>query len=166
MNHGQAVTFELISQSPDDTLRLGRVLGELIPPGSFLALIGGLGAGKTLLTKGIARGLGVADEDEVTSPSFVLVNEYQGRLPVKHIDLYRLDKPEDVEGIGWDDLLAGGGVTIAEWAEKAEKFLPDERIEVYLEWAGEEKRKICFLGKGRPSQQFVENLKNRWAREA
>lgn len=162
----KVVTFELFSQSPDDTLRLGRILGELSPPGSFLALIGGLGAGKTLLTKGIARGLGVTDEGDVTSPSFVLVNEYRGRVPVNHVDLYRLERPGDVEGIGWDDLLGAGGVTIVEWAEKAEKLLPEERIEVHLQWAGEEKRKICLLGRGRSSQQLIGELENRWAREA
>ncbi len=161
----KAVTFKLISHSPDDTLRLGRILGELSPAGSFLALIGGLGAGKTLLTKGIALGLGVTDEGDVTSPSFVLVHEYRGRVPVNHVDLYRLERPGDVEGIGWDDLLAGGGVMIVEWAEKAEKFLPEDRIEVYLEWAGDEKRTICLLGRGRSSQQVIGDLENRWARE-
>jgi tRNA threonylcarbamoyladenosine biosynthesis protein TsaE len=93
-------TFEVVTQNPDQTMRLGRLLGEILPPGSFVALVGSLGAGKTLLTKGLARGLGVEDDREVTSPSFVLVNEYRGRIPVYHLDLYRLDSYAEVEGIG------------------------------------------------------------------
>ena len=158
-------TLEIISNCPEETLRLGRILGELLSEGSFVALIGELGAGKTVLTKGMARGLGVGDDREVTSPSFVLVNEYRGRVPVYHVDLYRLEDPAEVEGIGWDEFISGPGVTLVEWADRAERHLPEERMEVHLQWAGEKNRKLLFWGKGRISQQIVESLRKGWIKE-
>jgi len=158
-------TFEVVTQNPDQTMRLGRLLGEILPPGSFIALVGSLGAGKTLLTKGLARGLGVEDDREVTSPSFVLVNEYRGRIPVYHLDLYRLDSYAEVEGIGWDEFVAGPGVTLVEWADKVAEELPEERIEIHLQWAGEEKRRLVFSGKGRPGQTLIEELRHKWEKE-
>ncbi len=159
------VIFEVTSESPAQTLRIGRILGELLSEGSFVAIMGGLGAGKTVLTKGIAQGLGVADDREVTSPSFVLVNEYRGRVPVYHVDLYRLESAAEVEGIGWDEFIAGPGVTLVEWGDKAEKHLPEERIEVHLQWAGEEERRLLFCGKDERGQQIIEQLRKRWMRE-
>ena len=159
------MAFETISESANQTVRLGRVLGALLPEGSFVALVGGLGAGKTVLTKGIAQGLGVADDREVTSPSFVLVNEYRGRVAVYHVDLYRLENPAEVEGIGWDEFISGPGVTLVEWADKAENQLPEERMEVHLEWAGEEKRRLLFCGKGQIGQRIIEELRRKWMKE-
>ena len=158
-------TLEIISNCPEETLRLGRILGELLSEGSFVALIGELGAGKTVLTKGIARGLGVADDREVTSPSFVLVNEYRGRVPVYHVDLYRLENPSEVEGIGWDEIISGPAVTLVEWADKAEKYLPEERMEIHLEWAGEKERRILLCGKGQSGQKIIEQLQRKWMKE-
>ena len=158
-------TFAVITQSPGETLRLGRLLGEILPPGSFVALVGGLGAGKTLLAKGIAGGLGVEDEREVTSPSFVLVNEYRGRIPVFHLDLYRLESFAAVEGIGWDEFVCGPGVTLVEWADKVKEDLPEERIEVHLQWVSEEKRKLNFCGKGTSAEKIIAKLQHRWKRE-
>jgi tRNA threonylcarbamoyladenosine biosynthesis protein TsaE len=158
-------TFETTTESPEETLRLGRVLGEILPPGSFVALVGSLGAGKTLLAKGIAGGLGVEDEREVTSPSFVLVNEYRGRIPIFHLDLYRLETFAAVEGIGWDEFVCGPGVTLVEWADKVEVDLPEERIEVHLQWVSEEKRKLVFCGKGAPGETIIAKLEHRWKRE-
>ena len=161
----EKASFELISASPAQTLFLGQILGEMLFGGAFVALAGGLGAGKTVLAKGIARGVGVADEREVTSPSFVLVNEYRGRVPVFHVDLYRLESPAEVEGIGWDDFTSGPGIALVEWADRAENHLPRERIDVYLEWVGEEKRRLCFFAKGGREQQVVEQLRKRWEKE-
>ena len=127
--------------------------------------MGSLGAGKTLLTKGIAEGLGVEDPGEVTSPTFVLVNEYRGRVPVYHIDLYRLESFAEVEGIGWEEWIGGPGVTLVEWADKIEDGLPEERIEVHLQWIGEEQRRLIFCGRGRKETQFVEKLGQRWKKE-
>ena len=157
-------TFVVITQSPDETLRLGRILGEILPPGSCVALVGSLGAGKTLLAKGIAGGLGVEDERDVTSPSFVLVNEYRGRIPVFHLDLYRLESFAAVEGIGWDEFVCGPGVALVEWADKVEDDLPEERIEVHLRWVSEEKRKLVFCGKGTAGEKIIAKLEHRWKR--
>jgi tRNA threonylcarbamoyladenosine biosynthesis protein TsaE len=155
-------SFELMSESPERTIRLGRILGEMLYDGAFVALVGGLGAGKTVLAKGIALGLGVEDEGEVTSPSFVLVNEYRGRVPIYHVDLYRLESPAEVEGTGWEDFLAGPGVVLVEWADRAENHLPPERIEVHLDWAGEEKRRLLFFGLDEKGRWVVEQLRKVW----
>ena len=158
----QIGTFVVTTHSPDETLRLGRALGQILPPGFFVALVGSLGAGKTVLAKGIAGGLGVEDEREVTSPSFVLVNEYRGRVPVFHLDLYRLESLAAVEGIGWDEFVCGPGVTLVEWADKVEEALPEERIEVHLQWVSEEKRKLVFCGEGSPGKKIIAELEQRW----
>jgi tRNA threonylcarbamoyladenosine biosynthesis protein TsaE len=113
----------IISHSQDETIEYGRRLAAELRPGSVLALSGELGAGKTCLVKGIARGLGV--QQEVTSPTFTLIHEYRdGRLPLYHVDLYRLDSVEAAVGIGIEEYLPGDGVTVIEWAEKIESLLP------------------------------------------
>jgi tRNA threonylcarbamoyladenosine biosynthesis protein TsaE len=157
--------FETLTESPSQTIHLGELLGELLFGGAFVALVGGLGSGKTVLAKGIARGLGVEDDREVTSPSFVLVNEYPGRVAIYHLDLYRLESSAEVERIGWDEIICGSGVTLVEWAERAGEHLPEERIEVSLQWAGQERRKLGFRGRGRAARQLVKALKGRWMKE-
>lgn len=113
----------IISHSPQDTFLLGQRLAAELHPGDVLALEGDLGAGKTQFTKGLAAGLGV--ETVVTSPTFTLVHEYPGgRLPLFHIDLYRLEEEEEVLGIGLDDYLDGDGVTVIEWADKFAALMP------------------------------------------
>jgi tRNA threonylcarbamoyladenosine biosynthesis protein TsaE len=113
----------IISHSPQETQELGRQLAASLRRGDVLALAGDLGAGKTQFTKGLAAGLGV--ESDVTSPTFTLVHEYDGgRLPLIHIDLYRLDDEQEVLGIGLDDYLESDGVTLIEWADKFEALMP------------------------------------------
>ena len=141
--------LELKTQGADKTLKLGQVLGRMLKEGTVIALMGDLGVGKTVLAKGIAKGLGIQDEGEVTSPSFVLVNEYFGRIPIYHIDLYRLEDPEETEGLGWEEFLCGPGVVVVEWAEKISSKLPDERMDIQIQWVGEEERKMTFCGKGK-----------------
>ncbi|NWF53984.1 MAG: tRNA (adenosine(37)-N6)-threonylcarbamoyltransferase complex ATPase subunit type 1 TsaE [Syntrophaceae bacterium] len=157
--------FEIVTDSPEQTQRLGERLGEILSGGVLIALMGDLGAGKTLLTKGIAGGLGVDDPGEVTSPTFVLVNEYRGRVPVYHLDLYRLESFSEVEEIGWDEWIDGPGVTLVEWADKIEADLPGERLEVRLQWAGEKKRRLLFCGRGRKAERIIEELRSRWEKE-
>jgi tRNA threonylcarbamoyladenosine biosynthesis protein TsaE len=158
--------WEVITKNPDQTLRLGLVFGGILPQASTVALIGDLGSGKTLLAKGIARGLGVEDEREVSSPTFVLVNEYRGRVPVLHVDLYRLGDSLEVEDLGWEEFFSGPGVTLVEWAEKVPDLLPEDRIEVYLHWMGSEERKLVFVGKGRTARGLVNHLRKKWLEEA
>lgn len=113
----------IISHNPQETLDLGRRMAALLRRGDVLALAGDLGAGKTHFTKGLAEGLGV--EGDVTSPTFTLIHEYPGgRLPLFHIDLYRLEDADEALGIGLDDYLEGDGVTVIEWADKFKTLLP------------------------------------------
>ena len=162
----ETITFELTTRSPHQTLRLGAFLGKMISAGTVVALIGNLGSGKTTLAKGIAKGLGVRDEREVTSPSFVLVNEYRGQVPVYHVDLYRLDDPRQVEELGWDEWIAGPGVTLVEWAEKAMPLWPEETVEVHLQWTGPENRRFVIQGKGKRVESIIQNLREKWLQEA
>lgn len=110
------ISFE--THSPNDTLTLGEKIGQHLETGDVVFLFGDLGAGKTTLTQGIARGLGVPKEEYVRSPSFTLVNEYRGKVPVFHIDLYRIDSSLELEDLGLEEILSGQGVCIVEWAEK------------------------------------------------
>jgi tRNA threonylcarbamoyladenosine biosynthesis protein TsaE len=106
------------TRSPEETLSLGEKIGRHLAAGDIVCLFGDLGAGKTTLTQGIARGLGVPKKEYVRSPTFTLVNQYEGKLPVFHIDLYRLASVQDLEDLGLEETLDHGGVTIVEWAEK------------------------------------------------
>jgi tRNA threonylcarbamoyladenosine biosynthesis protein TsaE len=113
-------------------------------PGDVIALSGDLGAGKTCFIQGVAAGLGVARV--VTSPTFVLVAEYAGRLPLHHVDLYRTESLEEIRALGLEELLDGEGVTVIEWAEKAEPLLPPRSIRVRIEGVGDEPRTIELEG--------------------
>jgi tRNA threonylcarbamoyladenosine biosynthesis protein TsaE len=110
----------------DETIKLGEIIGKSLEPGSIIALRGDLGAGKTVLVKGIARGLGV--EDEPVSPTFVIMNAYEGRIPLYHFDLYRVSGADELVGIGYDELLFGEGVSAVEWADRVEEIFPDYTI--------------------------------------
>ncbi len=137
--------YEFFSHSPAATLALGKKIGEHLPPGSLLALIGELGCGKTLLTRGICAGLDVPLR-QVNSPSYVLVNEYQGRLPVFHLDLYRLSGIGDGFEIGIMDYFARAesGIMIIEWAEKVSSLLPRDILRVEFDIISLRKRRIVF----------------------
>jgi tRNA threonylcarbamoyladenosine biosynthesis protein TsaE len=153
----------IVTHSPEETLLVGRRLGERLAAGSVLALFGPLGAGKTVLTKGLAEGLGVPDSREVTSPTFVLIHEYQGRLPVYHIDAYRLGGVADAEALGTDELFFDDGACIVEWADRIAEALPPERLDIRLEHAGEQDRRLAFEPRGARYERIVEGLE--WPRE-
>ncbi len=112
------MNIPFVTHSPNDTLTLGEKIGQHLEIGDIVFLFGDLGAGKTTLTQGIARGLGVAREEYVRSPTFTLVNEYRGKVPVFHIDLYRIASSRELENLGLEDTFAGEGISIVEWAEK------------------------------------------------
>lgn len=115
------------ADTPEAMIQLGRAAAALMRPGVVVALVGGLGAGKTHWTKGLVAGLGC--EAEVTSPTFGLVHEYPGgRMPVYHLDFYRLENPEELIALGWDEYLEAGGVVIAEWGDKFPELLPHDAI--------------------------------------
>ncbi|MDR0852703.1 MAG: tRNA (adenosine(37)-N6)-threonylcarbamoyltransferase complex ATPase subunit type 1 TsaE [Clostridiales Family XIII bacterium] len=116
----------------DEMNAYGRKLGRSLVPGTVIALVGDLGAGKTTLSKAIAEGLGVTEC--VTSPTFTILCEYRtGRLPLFHFDVYRLDDPEEMENIGYEDYFYGNGVTIVEWADKIEELLPKDAIVIRID---------------------------------
>lgn len=131
----------LTSSSPEQTIEIGKALAALLENGDLVSLTGPLGAGKTCLIKGIAGGFGI-EEDEITSPSYTLVNEYFGRLPIYHFDLYRMKESSELYGIGWDEYLMRDGILVVEWGERADEQMPDERIEIIIEILSENKRKI------------------------
>ena len=131
-----------ISNSVKETLHFGENLAKRLKRGDFVALIGDLGSGKTVLTKGIAKGLGVKDSRYVNSPTFVIIKEYKGKLPLYHFDLYRLDHPGSLDAGNFEEYFYGDGVTVVEWADKIRPILPKKYIEVKLKVAGESSRKI------------------------
>ena len=139
-------TLDFISHSEAQTRRLGMRLAPLLEPGDVLALTGHLGTGKTRWVQGVCQGLEI--EDPVNSPTFTLVNEYRGRLPVYHIDLYRLSTPAEVLTFGLEDYLYGVGVSMIEWAELAGAFLPKNHLAVELYHLEETKRRVVLRPQG------------------
>ncbi len=133
------------TRSPRETRDLGELIGRSVPPGTVIAFRGGLGAGKTTLAKGIARGLGV--EDEVTSPTYTLVFEYRGRMPLRHVDAYRLSSPTEFEEIGASELMGTDGLCLIEWSENVAAALPAEVVVVeILPGDGPEERIVEISG--------------------
>jgi tRNA threonylcarbamoyladenosine biosynthesis protein TsaE len=150
--------FSVITSSPEQTWQTGRVLGKLLTAGDTLCLYGELGAGKTNFAYGIAQGLEVK-EQYITSPTFTFVNEYAGRVPFYHIDLYRINDSEELANIGFEEYLESDGVTVIEWAERAEEELPGENLSVYLSSLDEASREIGFLAEGKRYEKLLEELK-------
>lgn len=131
------------THSPESTEELGRRLGARLRPGDVVALVGPLGAGKTVMARGIARGAGATGY--IASPSFVVIREYAGPLRVYHADLYRLDRLEDIADLGLDELSEAGGVLVVEWADRADGLLPMDHVRVEMTFgAGETDRVLIF----------------------
>ena len=145
----------LLSKSHEQTLYWGRLLGMLLTKGDVVALVGDLGAGKTTLTQGIADGLGVDRECYVTSPTFTIINEYRGRVPVYHLDFYRIDSPSEVGDLGLEEYFQGNGVAVVEWAEKIKTFLPKEHLMIMLEYVDRGVRKMSIGGIGARYTEIV-----------
>ncbi|MEN6438306.1 MAG: tRNA (adenosine(37)-N6)-threonylcarbamoyltransferase complex ATPase subunit type 1 TsaE [Syntrophobacter sp.] len=145
--------FLFDSPSEECSLLLGRMIGELLEPGDILALRGELGAGKTLLVRGIARGLGVSPDVRVTSPTFTIINEYSGRLYLYHLDLYRVSGPDELETLPWEESLFGRGVAAIEWPDKLGRLLPSERVEIVLTISGDESRRVRISGLGKKNRE-------------
>ena len=133
-------TAEFVTRSADETERVGERLGRRLVPGDVVALSGELGAGKTCFIRGLARGLGVTQG--VSSPTFVIVNQYTGRMPVFHIDAYRTESLTELLDIGFDEYVSGDSVTVIEWSDKLEPLLPSGAIRVRISGLGDEPRTI------------------------
>ncbi len=134
--------MKFISNSVEETIKIGKKLAKGLKMGDCIALIGDLGSGKTVLTKGIAEGLGVKNARYVNSPTFVIIKEYRGKLPLYHFDVYRLNKSTVLDAESYEEYFYDGGVTVIEWADKIRSLLPRKYIEVKLSVIGESKRKI------------------------
>lgn len=159
MSAPQVITLN----SPKATRRLGQALGRLLRAGDFVALVGTLGAGKTLLVRAAAEGAGVPDEEHASSPTFAIVHVYRGgRVPLQHMDLYRLKGPQELFALGFDDLLAEPAATLCEWPERAGAMLPAERLEIALEITGKNARQARVSAFG----ARAEELKGRLEHEA
>ena len=135
---------EYITHSREETVALGRKLAAVLPDGALIAFTGGLGAGKTAFTRGLARGLGI--EDPITSPTYTIVNEYlSGRLPLFHFDMYRLPDADALFDIGWEDYLDRGGVCAVEWSENVTEAM-EGAVSVTIDVLGENTRRITISG--------------------
>lgn len=136
--------MRIIAQTPEETMKIAGKLAETFSGGEVVGLDGGLGAGKTVFVKGFARGLGV--RAAITSPTFNIVREYAGRLPLYHFDVYRIEEPEEMFEVGFAEYLSSGGVTIIEWASRVEALLPPGCIRVEIQGAGEDARVLEICG--------------------
>lgn len=147
MISGERSVIVLLSKSPEETFRIGRILADGLEAGDVVALTGELGSGKTCLTQGIANGLGVPESYVVTSPTFTLINEYPGRqVDLYHLDVYRLTGYADLAEMGYDEYLSGRGVMVIEWAEKVLEAVPVDALFVVMTYLEENVRKIELSG--------------------
>ena len=140
MKTGSKKLIQKISSSPQETKEFGRELAGTLKQGEVVALTGPLGSGKTCLAQGICAGLGV--NEAVTSPSFIIINQYPGRFWVYHFDLYRLKDKRELMDLGYEEFFYGNGICIIEWAEKVEELLPEKRMEISLKMISKNKRRI------------------------
>ncbi len=157
MENSLAKELIIQSNSPDETINLGRKIGELSMPGDIFLLTGIMGAGKTCFTQGIAYGLGI--NEYTLSPSFVLVRELYGRLTLYHMDLYRLENVAEIAGLGLDDYLYGKGVCAIEWANKGMPLFPDEHLSIDIFYKGDNERRIILKAYGQRYCGLLEKLR-------
>jgi tRNA threonylcarbamoyladenosine biosynthesis protein TsaE len=153
--------WHVCSAAPDETRELGRALGKVLQAPALIRLSGELGAGKTCFVQGLARGLGVAEEEAVTSPTFTLMNHYHGRLDLYHFDLYRIANVDELIEMGMDEFLPGYGVAVVEWAERlsAEETAT---VSVHFEHSGEEHRRLTFTSGDGSGERLIEQLRRCW----
>ena len=143
--------MEIISGSENQTISIGESFGKKLVPGDVVAMYGDLGAGKTAFVRGMAQGMGL--DARVSSPTFTIVNEYQGKVPLFHFDMYRLKNSDELFEIGWEDYLVRGGVCAVEWSENVEDAFFPGVIKVIIEKLNDTERKICITG-GAKEREF------------
>ena len=137
-----------VTRSTDETLELARAVGELLRPGDVVSLVGELGAGKTVFARGVARALGVTEL--VVSPTFTIVREYEGRVPLVHVDVYRIDAVQELHDLGFEEVVRDDAVTIVEWGDMIDGLLPGDRLDVRLTpGAADDERVVEIEGHGR-----------------
>ena len=150
--------FQITTRTADETLKLGKTIGKWIEYPLVIGLTGDLGSGKTAFVQGLAEGLEVPGQYYITSPTFTLINEYPGRLPLFHIDLYRLDDISDLQDIGLDDLLYDQAVFAIEWAEKISDDLPAGHLAVTFEITDDDYRRISLIAYGHNLTHLIKTL--------
>jgi tRNA threonylcarbamoyladenosine biosynthesis protein TsaE len=148
----------LVSRSADQTEQVGRLLGSLLHKGDFLALCGALGGGKTCFTRGVVTSLAPESAHLVASPTFAIMNEYPGDVPVYHFDFYRLASSDEIAELGFEEYFTGIGVCIAEWSERLGKAIPDEHLTITFEHAGGDRRMISLQAGGPASEDLLSRL--------
>ncbi len=153
ISQGKNVEIELVTRSPEETQELGRRIGRKVQPGDVILLVGELGSGKTCLTQGIAWGLGI--KEHALSPTFVIMREMHGRLPLYHVDLYRLDRIEETQDLGLDDYFKGRGICVVEWAEKAMTLMPREHLRIEISYVSDTERKIQLKPRGPRYEELI-----------
>lgn len=150
--------YQITTHSVDETKNLGKIIGTAVTSGTVLALTGDLGSGKTSFVQGLARGLEVPDDYYITSPSYTLINEYPGRYPLFHVDLYRISDPMDMEDIGLYEILHNSGVVAIEWADRIEQKLLPDSINIHFELTGDKTRKICITAYDFKNADLLKNI--------
>ena len=156
---GQAsFKFQVSTNSPEETQIIGRKIGELIKSATIIALTGDLGAGKTVFVQGLAKGISVPDGYYITSPSYTLINEYPGRIPLCHVDLYRIGDKDDIEDIGLWDILNGDNVVAIEWADRMKDNLPFEHVAIDFEFNDTDSRKLTLTSYGHNGANLLKKL--------
>jgi tRNA threonylcarbamoyladenosine biosynthesis protein TsaE len=152
----------ITSRSPQETQHLGALLGKYVTEGLVIALSGELGSGKTCLVQGIAEGLGLPGDHYVTSPSYVLVNEYAGAPRLFHLDLYRIDNVLQLDDTGIEEMLYSDHVTVIEWAEKMAALLPKERLNVFISIMDDQTRDFHLTASGQSAVDLLEKCGREW----
>lgn len=149
--------MQIISVSANDTLALGKKISKLLCKGDIICLFGPLGSGKTVLTKGIAVGLGIS-RDSVISPTFVLIRQYRGRLSLSHFDLYRIKTQREILALGYEDYLYDEAVSVIEWADRLGCLLPKERLDIRLSAQDSKKRLLKMSAYGSRYRELLEKI--------
>jgi len=150
--------MQIISKSVNQTLKIGRLIAKNLTAGDIVCLIGDLGSGKTVLTKGIAQGLGIK-KNEVVSPTFVLIHQYKNaRLPFYHFDLYRLKSPKDILDLGYQEYFYSQGITVIEWADRLKYLKPSEFLKINLQVKNENSRLFKFEAEGKHYKELLRKI--------
>ena len=153
-----AFKYQITTRSVDETQKLGEIIGTAVTGGTVLALTGDLGSGKTAFVQGLARGLEVPDDYYITSPSYTLINEYPGRYPLFHVDLYRISDPMEMEDIGLYEILRNSGIVAIEWADRMEQEPLSDSINIHFELTGDKSRKICITAYDVKNADLLKNI--------
>jgi tRNA threonylcarbamoyladenosine biosynthesis protein TsaE len=145
-----------------ETIRIGKTIGSYLLPGDVVALVGELGAGKTQFIKGLAAGAGIGNPTYISSPSFTLINEYPGKIPLYHVDLFRLEREKEAEELGLEEYFQSGGITAIEWADKIPSLLPKKNLLIRIAYVEKNTRSLEIIGKGKRYQELVEIIKHKF----